>query len=562
MENQPGISQEFAGMRKGDYEILALLGTGGMGQVFKVRNIFSDRIEAMKVLLPNLADQKNLADRFVREIRVLAGLHHPNIAELRTALTINNELVMIMEYVEGTTLAARIQQGAIPYGQALGYIEQALSALGYAHKQHIIHRDIKPSNMMLTPEGVVKLMDFGIAQRGDQGELTKTNTTVGSFAYMSPEQIKGEPVDARSDLYSVGVSLYEMVTGQRPFPADTAFSAMQAHLQTAPRPPIELRPDLPLPLSQLILMAVAKDPAARFQSADAFAAALKTVAPKVAGTVAAIPVPASVATPTGVRAATVAASAAAAAPAPAAMPAAQAAVAKHSSHRGLYIALGAAIVLVVLAAAAIVPRHAKTAALKKQSTSSPALTAPSAPSVAPAAASDATPPTPSPTSPASEAPRANSPAVANSQETQATPDANAVSAPTAPAPSPRQPRSAAKAPQTAAPSAAPVQDTSATVSTLAATAAPTEDEMQALDTENDQLSGRATSVSASLDNLQKQQAAQGLGLRGDIVASQQRMQTYMNKAQTALQAKDAAGAKKYLDLANTEVEKLEKFLGR
>src|SRR5215469_6370176 len=231
MENQPGISQEFVGVRKGDYEILALLGTCGMGQVFKVRNVFSDRIEAMKVLLPNLADQKNLADRFVREIKVLAGLHHPNIAELRTALTINNELVMIMEYVEGTTLSVRIQQGTIPYGQALGYIDQVLSALSYAHKQHIIHRDIKPSNMMLTPQGTVKLMDFGIAQRGDQGELTKTNTTVGSFAYMSPEQIKGEPVDARSDLYSVGVSLYEMVTGQRPFPADTAFSALQAHLQ-------------------------------------------------------------------------------------------------------------------------------------------------------------------------------------------------------------------------------------------------------------------------------------------------------------------------------------------
>jgi serine/threonine protein kinase len=189
MENPSEMHQETIGSRKGDYEILELLGTGGMGRVFKVRNIFSDRIEAMKVLLPNTADQKILVDRFLREIKVLAGLPHPNMAELRTALTTNNDLVMIMEYVEGTTLAARIQKGAIPYGQALGYIEQMLSALSYAHKQHIIHRDIKPSNMMLTPEGVVKLMDFGIAQRADQGDLTRTNTTVGSFAYMSPEQI-------------------------------------------------------------------------------------------------------------------------------------------------------------------------------------------------------------------------------------------------------------------------------------------------------------------------------------------------------------------------------------
>jgi eukaryotic-like serine/threonine-protein kinase len=559
MENQPGISQEFVGMRKGDYEILSLLGTGGMGQVFKVRNVFSDRIEAMKVLLPNLADQKNLADRFLREIKVLAGLHHPNIAELRTALTINNQLVMIMEYVEGTTLAARIQQGAIPYGQALGYIDQVLSALSYAHKQHIIHRDIKPSNMMLTPEGTVKLMDFGIAQRGDQGELTKTNTTVGSFAYMSPEQIKGEPVDARSDLYSVGVSLYEMVTGQRPFPADTAFSAMQAHLQTVPTPPIDLRPDLPLPLSQLILLAVAKDPAARFQTADAFAAALQTVAPKVAGTVAAIPVPSTTGAPAAAR--TAAAASTGAAPAPVAAtssmpmpPPTAAASSQHSSHRGLYIALGAAIVLVVLAAAAIVPRHAKTAALKKQAaeqsaraTVAPATTAVPAATVAPV--SDASTAAAAPITAATESLTANP---------SAPPPANSVNA-NPPTPTAHAARAAKRAAAQASPT-----EVSAQTTTPAAPATPAPDaaQLQQLDLESDQLSGRVTSVSASLDNLQKQQAAQGLGLRGDIVASEQRMQTYMNKAQAAIQAQDAATAKKYLDLATAEVEKLEKFLGR
>jgi serine/threonine protein kinase len=130
MENPSQMNQDVVGTRRGDYEILGLLGAGGMGQVFKVRNVLSGRIEAMKVLLPNLADQKDLADRFMREIKVLAGLHHPNIAELRTALTIDNQLVMIMEYVEGATLAARIQQGAIPYGQALGYLDQVLAALG------------------------------------------------------------------------------------------------------------------------------------------------------------------------------------------------------------------------------------------------------------------------------------------------------------------------------------------------------------------------------------------------------------------------------------------------
>jgi eukaryotic-like serine/threonine-protein kinase len=550
MENPSQMNQDVVGTRRGDYEILGLLGAGGMGQVFKVRNVFSDRIEAMKVLLPNLADQKDLADRFMREIKVLAGLHHPNIAELRTALTIDNQLVMIMEYVEGATLAARIQQGAIPYGQALGYIDQVLAALGYAHQQHIVHRDIKPSNMMLTPSGVVKLMDFGIAQRGDQGDLTKTNTTVGSYAYMSPEQIKGEPVDGRSDLYSVGVSLYEMVTGQKPFPSDTAFSTMQAHLQTAPRPPIELRPDLPPALSQLILMAVAKDPAARFQTADAFAAALKSVAPKVAGTVAAVPVPPAAPS------AAVASSAKVATTLPVASPAMQTELMPSPpprwTHRGLYITLGAVIVLVVLVAAAFeVPRHARTAASRQQ-TSAPASSAAPAPvtsvdtSAAPAAN----------VSPADAPPANTSDADPSAASTQPTPAASQP-APMASA-QPPVPRHEPKAPDSLTPATPAQSNPTASVQPPA----PDPAQLQALDLESDQLSGRASSVVASLDTLQRQQAAQGLGLRGDMVASKQRMETYMSKAQAAIQAKDADGARKYLDLAAAEVEKLEKFLGR
>jgi serine/threonine protein kinase len=562
MENPAEMNQESVGTRKGDYEILGLLGAGGMGQVFKVRNVFSDRIEAMKVLLPNLADQKNLADRFMREIKVLAGLHHPNIAELRTALTIDNQLVMIMEYVEGATLAARIHQGAIPYGQALGYLDQVLGALGYAHKQHIVHRDIKPSNMMLTPSGVVKLMDFGIAQRGDQGDLTKTNTTVGSYAYMSPEQIKGEPVDGRSDLYSVGVSLYEMVTGQKPFPADTAFSAMQAHLQTAPRPPIELRPDLPPALSQLILMAVAKDPAARFQTADAFAAALQSIAPSIAGTVAAVPVaavPASAAVPSSGRI-----SATPPVPSPAMQTAPMPPPASQWTHRGLYITLGAVIVLVVLVAAAFeVPRHARTAASRQQTSASASNVAPAPTPVTPADTSAALAPnTPPPDlQPATPAATGGNPSGAN-------PAAQPTPAPSNPAPTPpAQPpvsRHRPKAPDSSTP--LPPASVPAGQSNGDANAQPpvtdAAAQLQALDLENDQLSGRASSVVASLDTLQRQQAAQGLGLRGDMVASKQRMETYMSKAQAALQAKDANGAKKYLDLAAIEVEKLEKFLGR
>src|SRR5580692_11574250 len=216
------MTAEFStGQHIGDYEILSILGLGGMGKVYKVRNVISDRIEAMKILLPDLTSNQGLADRFLREIRLLATLNHPNIAALRTALTHENQLVMIMEFVEGETLANRLARAPISTAEAIDFSDQCLSALSYAHKQNIIHRDIKPANMMLTPQGIVKLMDFGIARSGDESTLTMTGTTLGSLGYMSPEQVKGEPTDARSDLYSVGISLYEMATGRRPFVANS-----------------------------------------------------------------------------------------------------------------------------------------------------------------------------------------------------------------------------------------------------------------------------------------------------------------------------------------------------
>ncbi|MGC2267608.1 MAG: protein kinase, partial [Candidatus Acidiferrales bacterium] len=272
--------EDVTGARKGDYLILGTLGAGGMGKVYKVRNTLSDRVEAMKVLLPDLSDQKDLADRFLREIKVLASLHHPNIAELRTALTIENQLIMIMEYVEGSTLASRLLQSPVRYADALSYFDQVLAALGCAHAHNIVHRDIKPANIMLTPQGIVKLMDFGIARSGTDHGLTMTGTTLGSVAYMSPEQVRCEPLDGRSDLYSVGVSLYETITGQRPYVSENNFEIMQAHLQIPPTPPIDLKPDIPLTLSELILMAMAKDPAQRFQTAEALRAALASVAPE------------------------------------------------------------------------------------------------------------------------------------------------------------------------------------------------------------------------------------------------------------------------------------------
>ena len=265
------------GDKIGDYQIIGVLGAGGMGRVYKVKNMISDRIDAMKVLLPDLANEPDLADRFLREIKVLASLNHPNIAGLHTAFRLENQLLMIMEFVDGTTLEDKLKNGPIPLSDAIDYVSQVLSALGYAHSHGVIHRDIKPANMMLTPENVIKLMDFGIAKSKADRKLTMTGTTMGSLYYMSPEQVQGTDLDPRSDLYSVGVSLYEMVTGSRPFKGNSDYDLMVAQLQKAPLPPIDVLPELPKALNDIIMISLEKDPARRFQSAEAFRFALQSV---------------------------------------------------------------------------------------------------------------------------------------------------------------------------------------------------------------------------------------------------------------------------------------------
>ncbi len=260
----------------GDYQVVGIVGAGGMGQVYKVRNTISDRIEAMKILLPNLDADQELAERFIREIKVQASLDHPNIACLHTAQRVGNQLLMIMEFVDGSTLEAIMRQRRIPLRDCVNYACQVLSALSYAHARGVVHRDIKPPNMMLTPSGVVKLMDFGIAKVKVDHRLTQTGKTVGSLFYMSPEQIRGGEIDARSDLYSLGISLYEMVTGRKPFEGDSDYSIMAAHLQQMPRPPVHFDSSMPSALNDIIMISLSKDPEQRFQTADALRVALES----------------------------------------------------------------------------------------------------------------------------------------------------------------------------------------------------------------------------------------------------------------------------------------------
>lgn len=277
------------GEQLGDYQILRLLGAGGMGEVYQVRNTLSDRVEALKVLPASLQANKDLQERFLREIKISAALRHPNIAELRTAQRVDGLLVMVMEFVDGVTLDYLTRGGAVPLKNALHYSRQVLEALAYAHDQGVVHRDIKPQNVMVTEGDAVRLMDFGIARSLGEQTLTMTGMTLGSLFYMSPEQIRGEEVDRRSDLYSMGVLLYEMVTGQRPFQGTSGYTVMAAHLEKAPPPPIERNPDLPPPLNALILRALEKSKDARFQSANEFRDAITTLDRQMAGRIDRVP---------------------------------------------------------------------------------------------------------------------------------------------------------------------------------------------------------------------------------------------------------------------------------
>jgi serine/threonine-protein kinase len=258
----------------GDYEILGVLGTGGMGRVFRVRNLISDRVEAMKIVLPDAGVEAGLAERFLREIKVHAALEHPNIAAMRTALRVEDQVVMIMELVEGASLAAVLRNGRLELPAAVNYAGQVLAALSYAHGRGVVHRDIKPANIIVMPDGVVKVTDFGIARAGGSERLTMTGMALGSLYYMSPEQIQGAAPDARSDLYSLGVTLYEMVTGVPPFRGENEYAVMHAHLTQEAPPPEAVTPALPTEISTVILRAMAKAPDQRFQSADEFRTAL------------------------------------------------------------------------------------------------------------------------------------------------------------------------------------------------------------------------------------------------------------------------------------------------
>jgi eukaryotic-like serine/threonine-protein kinase len=269
------------GTRLGPYEIVAPLGAGGMGEVYRAWDTRLDRTVAIKILPPHFADDATRRQRFEREAKVVSGLNHPNICTLHDVGHQDGVHFIVMEYLEGESLAERLEKGPLPAPQVLQYGTQIASALDKAHRNGVTHRDLKPGNIILTKSGA-KLLDFGLAKAEPAASagktltdatprplpMTKLGAVIGTVPYMSPEQLDGQEVDARSDIFSLGAVLYEMVTGNRAFQGQSEFSVASAILHKDPAPISALQPLTPPALERTIRVCLAKDPDERWQSAS------------------------------------------------------------------------------------------------------------------------------------------------------------------------------------------------------------------------------------------------------------------------------------------------------
>jgi serine/threonine protein kinase len=279
------------GSRLGPYEIVAPLGAGGMGEVYRARDTRLDRVVAVKVLPAHLSAKPELRQRLEREARAVSSLNHPNICTLFDVGHDQGVDYLVMEYLEGETLATRLARGPLPLADLLRVATEIARALDRAHKSGIVHRDLKPGNIMLTKVGT-KLLDFGLAKATGvaaapsnltaaptaMSPLTADGTIVGTFQYMAPEQLEGNETDARSDLFAFGAVVYEMATGAKPFTGRTQASLIASILKEEPRPISAIAKMSPPALDRLVRQCLAKDPEERIQSAHDIRLQLETIA--------------------------------------------------------------------------------------------------------------------------------------------------------------------------------------------------------------------------------------------------------------------------------------------
>jgi Tol biopolymer transport system component len=270
------------------YHVVAELGRGGMGVVYKARDTLLDRFVALKVLPPERGEDPLRRQRFLQEAKAASALDHPGIVAVHDVRQVDGQDVLVMEHVSGETLERRMASRALPLTEALGYAAQIADAVSRAHAAGIVHRDLKPSNVMITDEGRIKVLDFGLAKLtqpafpDDEGptlardpSLTDEGLAVGTIAYMSPEQACGKSVDARSDVFSFGVMLYEMLTGRHPFRRGSSVETLAAIRAAVPEPPTRLKPDLPVEVERAVLRCLHSDPRRRWQSLSDLGAVLE-----------------------------------------------------------------------------------------------------------------------------------------------------------------------------------------------------------------------------------------------------------------------------------------------
>lgn len=269
---------KYTGKRlDGRYEIRELIGVGGMAYVYRCYDIIDDREVSIKILKDEYLHNADFSRRFKNESKAIAMLSHPNIVKVYDVSFGDVIQYIVMEYIDGITLKEYIsQQGVVDWKTTIHLVSQILSALQHAHQHGVIHRDIKPQNIMLTEDGTIKVTDFGIARLSDNNTRTMTDQAIGSVHYIAPEQARGSVTDGQSDIYSVGVILYEMLTGKLPFDAENAVSVAIMQMQSTPKMPREINPNIPKGLEEITLKAMQKNTGLRYKSAAEMLQALKT----------------------------------------------------------------------------------------------------------------------------------------------------------------------------------------------------------------------------------------------------------------------------------------------
>jgi eukaryotic-like serine/threonine-protein kinase len=530
-----------------NYLIQAQLGEGGMGTVYRALETHLDRTVAIKVLNTDLARDPSIVERFRSEARAQANLNHTNIATLYAFLVFQGNPVMVMEYVEGDTFQQLVnRRGPIPCEEAIPLFRQALLGISAAHRMGIVHRDIKPSNLMLNRSGIVKVMDFGIAKAATATRnLTRTGTQLGTVFYMSPEQVKGERVDNRSDIYSLGITLYELLTANVPFSSDSEFQVLNDHVNTPPPPPSKFYPYLPKGLENIILKSLEKNPDRRFQTAEEFGAALER--PEAWETATPSPGPSLHNTVLSGGPSIAAPHAPAAPPAPAAL------VPATPMPRKALIA--AALILCFAGGAAYLYSHGKAASPSAgHRIVTPGDNPRPAGQLGDSTSDDPVKPIPSDTSDTDAAPA--DPALTAGKTPDSTPRAEPVKQKEPPSRSRPRPSN----PSTPPPAPNPSPD----VAPQPAPAKPAASSVELDDARQRfiRLRSRALALKSSLGELRQRLASGGMSVSNDAVEAENNMDSYMLEADRALGAGDVQIAGTNMDRAEHEAKKIAALFGR